>query len=100
MVVDEGVDPSRCANLALSLAYKASPHCRCYPRGARGRIRTRIIPVTDYSLRRRDRYASKLELTSGLGPLSTVYETVALPVELRQQELVPKEGIAPSTSGL
>jgi hypothetical protein len=98
--VDEGVDPSRCANLALSLAYKASPHSRCYPRW---RSRQDLNPhhsVTVCSFRRRDRYASKLELMSGLEPLSTVYETVALPVELHQQELVPKEGIAPSTSGL
>lgn len=31
MVVGEGVEPSRPANQAVSLVYKASPHSRCYP---------------------------------------------------------------------
>lgn len=31
MVGDEGADPSRRANLALSVVYKATPHSRCYP---------------------------------------------------------------------
>lgn len=84
VVVDEGVDPSRSANLAVSLAYKASPHCRCYPRGARGKSRTCIIPITVYLFRRQGRYASKVELTHRLELWSAVYETAALPVELCQ----------------
>jgi hypothetical protein len=40
-----------------------------------------------------------MELTNRLELLSAIYETAALPVELRQQ-LVPKEGFKPSTSGL
>lgn len=101
MVVDKGVDPFRCANLALSLAYKANPHCRCYPPEL---VLAARVELASFQLRfTRLEDEADTRAWSQCADSNRSLQFTKLPLCLLSytgKDLVPKEGIAPSTSGL
>ena len=73
MVGDHGVEPCRCANLALSKGYKSSPHTSAIPQN--------LVPAVE------------LESTT------PAYETGDYPLRLRWQIWQGRQDLNPQVSG-
>ena len=90
MVVDEGVDPSRFSDLEISDVYKTSPHCRCYPPELERPTGFEPAPPSLEGMHIIHLCYGRMELVSGIEPLSAIYETAALPTELYQRRWSPR----------
>ena len=83
MVGDHGVEPCRCANLALSKGYKSSPHTSAIPQNLVPAVElestTPAYETGDYPLRL---HWQNLAGEAGFEPASSVLETDSLAAEL------------------